>query len=271
MRSNQLSLVMAFIITLALSAILSVGAVDFLEERLFDTSAWTGWVLFVGFIALASLNLRKRLAGLPIISVRFWLRFHIIASSILFGVFWAHAGFWPMGFYEQILTALIYVLFVGGFVGLVLQKVLPVRLNQIGLEVVYEEIPTRIHSIQKEITNYVRSVVIKNPNSVLSDHYFEVLAPFLSGPSNFWAHLIGGNAPKRWRMNKAASIDKYLDAQDQDDYEKILLLIDQKISLDSAYAHQSIMKYWLFFHVPLSAVTILLIFWHVFVVHLYVI
>lgn len=269
MKSDQLKSVGALIGVMVCASVLSIWLAAHFRAQMVNVSMWSGWILLVGFVLIALFNLRKRLPGLPLLPVRYWLNLHVFVGGALIGVFWAHSGLWPKGAYEQVLAGLVYALVVGGFIGFVLQKIMPLRLNQVGIEAVYEEIPARMAQIERTARAQVLDAVQSDPQSVLATHYSEVIAPYLRQPRHMLGHLMGGVSPRRWRQHQAMAIEKYLEGPSLDRFHQVLTLIDEKMQLDAAFAYQAVMKRWLLLHVPLSAVTLLLIFWHVLIVHVY--
>ena len=60
---------------------------------------------------------------------------------------------------------------------------------------------------------------------------------------------------------------RYLDEAESEYLAKIEDLVAQKDGLDYQYAHQSLLKYWLFVHVPLTYALLVLALLHLILVH----
>jgi hypothetical protein len=53
-------------------------------------------------------------------------------------------------------------------------------------------------------------------------------------------------------LNELEALDRYLSAEQRTVKESIGALIRTKDDLDYHHAHQAVLKYWLFIHIPLS-------------------
>jgi hypothetical protein len=237
-----------------------------------DPSVISGYVALGVMILLMLFNWRKKLSMLPIISARVWLVFHVLFGLLLLGLFWLHTGsVWPTGLYEQIIVALFYLVSVSGIIGYVLSTSIPSRLRHIGNEVIYERIPTEIYNLRESVKDEISLAVKNSGNETLAREYEESLAWFFARPRFFLSHLASTGKPNAWRLRKEQSLKPFLTSDEEIHFARVIELIGYKNQIDAHYANQSLLKSWLFLHLPLAAILLLFVGWHVLLVHLYVI
>ena len=122
--------------------IVSWGVYSVLEVSLRPTRFWSGWLLFLLVIALTIFNARKKLPFLPLGNATAWMEFHAYAGLFSVLVFLAHVGFEvPDGSLELLLAVFFALVSGSGIAGLLLSRLLPLRLANRGEVILFERIP----------------------------------------------------------------------------------------------------------------------------------
>lgn len=237
-----------------------------------ESSVTSGWVALSVMILLMLFNWRKKLSMLPIISARVWLIFHVLFGFLMLALFWLHTGsLWPTGLYEQIIATFFYLVSISGVVGYFLSISIPSRLRHIGNEIIYDRIPNEIYKIREIVKDEIALAVENSGNETLAREYQETLAWFFSRPRFFLSHISGSGKPRAWRLRKEQSLKPFLTGDEEEHFAKVIELMDHKNQIDAHYANQSLLKIWLFLHLPAAAILLLFVGWHVMLVHLYLV
>jgi hypothetical protein len=246
------------------------GAALHAERTLRDGSLITGYALFGLVLALALFNLRKRFIVLPLGTVRAWMSAHLVLGAIAVPLYFQHAGsLWPEGFYERALAASFYVVMASGAAGYALERLLPLRLTHLEFEVVYERIPTEIAALVERAEALVEKAARDTGSDTLGRYYTESLHWFFRRPRFLLSHLFGSGRSARWVRAHAQAARRYLNDAERGVLDQIEQLALRKAQLDAHYALQSVLKLWLFVHVPGAVFLVGLACWHLLVVHVY--
>ena len=200
-----------------------------------------------------------------------WLRLHVAGGFLAIALFWLHArSLWPTGAHRQALAGAFYLLSASGIVGWLLQRTYPRQLADTGLEIIYEHIPAEIARLRNAADQLVLDTTRDAGNDTLARHYMETLHWFFRRPRFFVNHaFFGGKHARAWVRQQCGVVRPYLGAVDRERLERLAALAEEKLQIDFHHAAQSIMKRWLLVHLPLAAVTTILVVWHVLLVHAY--
>jgi len=242
-----------------------------IEVKLGDASVFTGWFLFLLMFFLALFNLRKRLSMIPLGSAATWLKLHVAGGVLAVPLFYLHTGTWfPHGLYEQIMTVMFYLLTVNGILGYLVQKVYPTRLTQRSVEVIYERIPAELAQLRVQAEDLIMECARETSQETLASHYFNHFDWFFREPRFYFKHLVGSQEAEQWVRYQCATIKRYLSKEGLIYLDRLEALAETKNDIDFHFAGQGIMKIWLLFHIPLAMGLIILIAWHIFLVHVYI-
>ena len=207
---------------------------------------------------------------IPLGRASHWLGFHVVVGIVALGLFWLHTGtFWPTGLYEQALAGLVYLLTLSGLFGFLIQKVLPARITDSGVEVIYERAPAEIAMIRDDVEGTVQTATRETGSDVLARQYKSSWMWYFARPRFALASLFNSDKPESWIRGEAAAVRRYLNEAEQGHLDQILEAADYKRRVDLHYWSQGLMKRWLLVHVPLSAAFLLLAIWHMIVVLVY--
>jgi hypothetical protein len=240
------------------------------ERTLHDGSLITGYALFAVILALALFNLRKRLLVLPIGSVRAWMIAHGVLGALCLPLYLQHAGgLWPNGFYEQALAAAFYVVMLSGLAGYVFERTVPQRLVELEREVIYERIPSKLAALRERAEALVMEAVRETGSDTLGRYYAESLQWYFLRPRFLVSHLVGGARGGRWIAGHIGALRRYLNESERRFLDRVETLALRKNQLDAHYALQSVLKLWLFVHVPAAVLLVGLACWHLLIVNIY--
>ena len=239
--------------------------------RLGDPALVTGWWLFAVMLFLGAFNVRKKLSMLPLGNASTWLAWHVAGGFLTLALFWLHTGtFWPTGLYEQVLAALFYALNFSGIVGWLMQRVYPRHLSDTGVEIIYERIPAEVAQLREKAEALVLDCTRETNSDTLARHYLETLHWFFCKPRFFANHaLSGGKKARAWYRQQCDAVRLYLNEAERNFLDRLTLLAERKAEVDFHFAAQTLMKRWLLLHVPLTAAVMLLVVWHIVLVHIY--
>lgn len=237
-----------------------------------DPSILTGYLLLTLLIALALFAGRKRLSMVPLGRASVWMTVHVLLGLLAMGVFWLHSGtLWPVGLYEQVLATLFYIVIATGILGFMLQTVMPSRLTQSGREIIYERIPAEVARLRAAAQDVVLACTEETGGDPLARHYYEVLHWYFQRPRFFFSHAVGAMRANHWLQHNAAAAERYLNDKEMHYHRQLYALAEEKSSVDIHYAKQSLMKWWLFLHIPPAAALMVFAIWHLILVNVYAI
>ena len=230
----------------------------------------TGWALAVVILFLLIFNVRKRLSAFNLGLAKIWFALHVAFGFLTIAFFVIHAGvLWPIGLYEQLLSAGFWLVSLTGVVGTLITIYFPRRLTNTGLEIVYEKIPGEIFSLRASVEDILISCAKECRETTLQEHYSPTLAWYFRKPRFYWYYLIGGNADKAWLARHLGSVRRYLNTDEIGYLDQIQKLAERKSLIDEHFARQDIMKKWLLMHLPLSILVFAMSIWHVILIYSY--
>jgi len=262
-------LVLPLLFSAGLFAVLWIWKGRVINE-LGDPAIVTGWFLFAVILFLGAYNVRKKLAAFNVGPARAWLALHIAGGLLAVCIFLFHTGtLWPTGIYEQILATLFWIVTITGFFGVAVIVIYPRRLTDSGLEINYEEIPSKIYDIRERAEAEVVACTEKSGESTLADHYVDTMDWYFRRPRFYINYLVGGIGAEAWIRSHGDAVRRYLSADETPFLDRLLSLADEKTAIDRQYACQDIMRKWLVAHVPFSVALIGISVWHLILVHVY--
>jgi hypothetical protein len=230
----------------------------------------TGWCLFALIVYLTAYNARKKLAFLPLVSSRAWLRVHSWVGMLTAVVFLLHLRMrMPAGPFEAVLAALFVGVTLSGIAGWWLSKALPVRLTSAGGEVPYERIPVIRRALRERAESLVLAGIPVAGASTLADFYAARLSDFFKGPANFGPHLVGSSRTVNSLLADLGQVQRYLSEPEKKTAGELAALLREKDMLDLHWSMQLVLKGWLFVHIPLTYGMLLFIAVHILLVYAY--
>lgn len=239
------------------------------QGALWGTTFPTGYLLLGMVVVLAAYRLRKRW---PIFrrfgSGSAWLHFHIYVGLAAYGLFWVHVGFrWPTGTLEQVLATVFQLISLSGFYGLYISRTYPRKLTAIGNEVIFEQIPIQRRSLVKKAE--AMAVEVSTHSDILMTFVQGRLLPFLTQRRPLTYLLFPNGNRRRSLLAEVEALKRYLASEHQSRTASLKRLIQAKDDLDFHHALQGRLKGWLFIHVCLTAVLLVLSLVHTLLVHVF--
>jgi hypothetical protein len=239
-----------------------------LSASLHRTELLSGWLLFTALVLLATYNLRKKLSFIPLGSASTWLQIHVYTGWFAVFLFVLHlGGRWP----HSVLGILMTVLFLGvagsGVVGIFISRNFASRLTTRGGEVVYERIPSLRRNLREQAENLVMKSVSETETQTIARFYTSRLKTFFHGPRNFLLHLFESGSPWSKLDHELTNVERYLQGRELEILAELRELVRAKNTLDYHHALQSVLKYWLFVHIPATFGLMLLVLAHIVLVY----
>jgi len=240
------------------------------NNALYKTEFFSGWLILGLFLFLLLFNARKKLSFLPIGSSYSWAQMHVYGGYLIAFVFLLHIEFrLPSGVFDVLLASLFVIEIISGVVGIAMHRIIPKMLarSQLSDDIMYERIPGIRANLVNEIEELVTQSIVDNGSVAIPDFYKLRLQPYLKRPMDFWAHLFNARRVYvKWGARFEA-LHRFLNDNELETLVKIRELTMAKIDLDARYAKQSILKRWLFLHIPLSYSLLLFVLVHVTLVY----
>jgi hypothetical protein len=230
----------------------------------------TGWVLLAVILLLTLYNARKRVPFLPALSSQSWLQFHIYAGLLTGVLFVVHVGYRiPTGWFQGVLAWIYLLVMASGFFGLFISRKIPKRLTTFGGEVLFERIGSIRTQLKEQAQKLALQSVGQSKSGTIADFYLRELNWFFDGVKNLPEHLMEVHSPVNRLLTRISEVNRYLNQEERATMEEITRLVRQKNGLDYHYAHQLLLKTWLFVHIPLTYALLLFTLAHVIIVFAY--
>lgn len=230
----------------------------------------SGWVLVGLMLFLTAYNLRKKLDFLPALaSSRHWLWAHLIGGYLSLGAFVLHVGLrLPEGPLETVLWAQFLLVIASGVFGHYASRRFPPLLADRGQEVLYERIPALIRARRERIEALMVEVA-RAGDSPLPDFYQQRVAPYFAGPCHALSHLLESRRPVEELLRGVAVLERVAGPGEREALLELREAIEAKSDADYHWAHQTVLKVWLFGHVPLAYSLLLVMGVHVVLAYAY--
>ncbi len=232
-------------------------------------SAWGltyGWIAASLMVGAALYGMRRRMLAVNLGRSQMWVQFHVYGGALFMLLVLMHSAFKvPSGQLAWWLWALSLWVTISGIVGVLLQKWIP-RLLASGLavEVVYERIPELVNQIRAKAEELLDSCT-----DAVRDFYSKSVAPSLVAPQPrimYYFDITGGIHS---RIKEFRYIGQFLSGQDKKALDELESMYKTKLELDAHYTLQKALRWWLYLHVPVSIVLVLLLVLHVYAVVFY--
>ena len=134
----------------------------------------------------------------------------------------------------------------------------------------YSQIPEAVNQLKTQAEDLILEVNKKTGHETLARHYLETLQWFFQKPRFVLSHIYGGRQADQWLSQQFVTVNRYLDKTEKDYSARLEQLSRKKLDVDFNYAIQSLLKYWLLIHIPLSAALIVMSLWHLLLVNIYI-
>ncbi len=195
-----------------------------------------------------------------------WVQFHVYGGTIFLLLVFMHSGFQvPSGGVTWWLWFLSIWITASGLLGVTLQKWIPrILTSGLTVEVVYERIPELV----SQIRDRAEEVALAATDPV-RDFYQKNVAAALAAPQSrliYYFDITGGGHS---RARQFEYLRRVLSSDDRKNLDRIESIYKTKLELDAHYTLQKALRWWLYAHVPVSLMLLVLLAVHLFSVFYY--
>ena len=146
---------------------------------------------------------------------------------------------------------------------------IPGQLARVGEEVIYERIPLYRRRLQNQARALAMDSVAVAGNTTVADFYASRLYDFFEA-SRGWQYLLRPSSKSRKSLlREMHDLRRYLSPDERGLFEKLFALVRKKDDLDFHAARQGFLKGWVFVHIALTYVLLLLALLHGLAAHVY--
>jgi hypothetical protein len=217
-------------------------------------------------------KIKKKLSPFVLLgSSKNWRCFHIYSGIGIGFIFLFHVNFQlPVGFFSNVLFYVVAGFMIFSFVGLFLQKWVPLRLSGLDRDVIYEKVPTIVNQLRKRVHTLLYSFKNSGPVSItLTEFCEQEVFPFLKGPFSQIPLFFSENTSGSWNSLKFDSVAPFLNVHEKELLQEIRTICQEKNQLDIHYSHQWILRSWLWLHIIFSALLVILVSYHIIFILIY--
>ncbi len=226
------------------------------------------------FIFAALLGMRKKLPFLPVGNVQRWLRAHIWLTLLTIPLILLHSGFRLGSPMTTTLMVLYAIVMVSGIYGLILQNKLPMMMKEsLPSEIVFEQIPNvraQLCAAAEKLQRSLKQQAMSGSVVVATDiSQEEVLGGFIEQRLIPYLRARRGEKHRLGHEREADEIFRHLKLRVDEVYrprvDEMRRWCEERRLTDTEVRMQHWLHGWLFVHVPLSFLLLLMTVWHAFV------
>ncbi len=222
-----------------------------------------GWLAAVFMYAASFYAVRRRMLDRGLGRSKVWLQFHLYGGTLSAIFVLMHTGFsLPSGVMNWGLWLLSMWITVSGLFGVLLQRWIPeVLASGLSVEAIYERIPQLVDQVREKSRQIVEAC-----SDPVKDFYRVNIAPALTAPTHrliFFLDVTGGIQSQ---LGQFDYLRRVLPPDEKERLHDLQQLYRTKLELDAHYTLQKPLRWWLYTHVPLSLVLLVLILLHIYVV-----
>ena len=160
-----------------------------------------------------------------------------------------------------------FALTVSGFIGIGTERQFARHLRDRGEPVLFDRINRFCAELAIESEELARRSTVELGSSLLADFYCDRIVPLMGRPRYFWLHLLGTRTPVERLLRDLRDLERYLNPKGLETLRALEDRVVAKDNLDRQHALGSIMRLWLFVHVPLAYGVLVLIALHIVLVY----
>jgi hypothetical protein len=221
-------------------------------------------------VGAALLALRRRMTRFALArglgNARVWLQFHLYGGALFLLLTFMHSGFHqPRGILTWWLWFLSIYVTASGIIGVLLQKWIPKILTSgLAIEVVYERIPELIREISDNANALAQTCA-----EPVKDFFKKNVALALAAPQPRLIYCLDITGGIQSRLRRFEYVRRLLASDEKEKLNKLEAFYKTKLEIDAHYTLQQILRWWLYTHVPVSLVLLVLLALHLFAVLYY--
>ncbi|MDH3253321.1 MAG: hypothetical protein OEM41_11050 [Ignavibacteria bacterium] len=256
-----------FVFTIVLAVV--AYAVNGIVSEIQSGNAWGltyGVIAAVLMVGAALYGARRRLMRYHLGRSSVWVQYHVYGGTLFMLMVFMHSGFHlPTGTLAWFLWTLSIWITISGLLGVLLQKTIPKVLSSgLSIEVVYERIPELVDQIRERATSLMESCTDPVRNFYEKNIHRRLLAPRIR--PIYYIDITGGIQS---RMRQFDYLRQFLSHDEQQSLDRLRALYRTKLELDAHYTLQRVLRVWLYLHVPVSLVLLILVGVHLYSVFYY--
>ena len=235
------------------------------KAQLVNPAITSGWFLLGSFLILCGYGARKKVPFLPIGKTSDWLQLHLGFGVISAWLFLEHVGYrFPTGIFETHLYLLYALLLLSGFFGWVVMRSLPESLRADGREQNPLRIPDELAVMTQECDDWIAGLKSGELSAEMTSSYLEVIRPYLCSGCGFFPSRIHPEfGVPRSPISRLQTYESPTVLFSSEPFLPVHRMIREKATLDLHRVRQRWMRGWLFVHVPVTGVMILMVILHV--------
>jgi len=220
-------------------------------------------ILMVGDVLYA---VRRRMLKYDLGNSKTWVQFHVYGGTLFAVLVLMHSGFrWPVGLMNWVLWSLSLWVTLSGLFGVFLQRWIPTILSSgLSVEVVYERIPELVDQVR-----ICAEKVVEECTDTVKDFYKMNLAGALVAPQSKAIYFVDVTGGIRTMLRTFEYIRPLLTLEEKGKLERLEGMYKTKLELDAHFTIQRPLRWWLYTHVPVSLMLVLLVALHLYVVSVY--
>jgi len=217
-----------------------------------------------------AISIRRRSMNLaarrPLGRSSVWLQFHLYGGTLALVLVFMHSGFRiPTGSLNWWLWFLSIWVVISGLFGVALQKVIPRILSSaLAVEVVYERIPELVGEISKDCKKLAEKC-----SEPVRLFYSKSLETVLASPEPKFIYCIDITGGIQSRIREFDFLRRVLSSDEREKLDQLESLVKTKFEIDAQYTLQRALRWWLYTHVPVSLLLLVMIGLHLYTVWYY--
>ncbi len=195
-----------------------------------------------------------------------WVQFHLYAGTLAMILVLMHSRFRiPTGALNWWLWFLSILVTASGLAGVLIQKVVPrVLASGLTIEVLYDRIPDLVKQIREGTEKLIATC-----SEPIQDFYRRNLAPGLATPQQRLIYYVDITGGIQSRLRQFEYLRKVLSSEEKEKLDQLESMYRTKLEIDAHYSLQKVLRWWLYTHIPVSLVLLVLILIHLYAVLLY--
>ena len=195
-----------------------------------------------------------------------WLQFHLYGGTLSFLLVLMHSGFHiPTGMMNWWLWFLSMWVTLSGLIGVLIQKIVPRMLSSaLSIEVLYDRIPELVGQIKESAEKLVETCT-----EPIKDFYRKNVAAALVLPQSRAIYYVDITGGIQSRIRQFEYLRRVLSVDEKEKLDKLESMYKIKLEIDAHYTLQKALRWWLYSHVPISLVLLVLIVFHLYAVLYY--
>ena len=242
-------------------------------NRLLSTPhPYTVWGIAYGAVATVLMlgagiwGVRRRMLRMAPARSQAWVQFHVYGGTLFLLLVLMHTGFrLPTGTLTWWLFIFAIWIALSGFIGVTLQKTIPrILTSGLSLEVNYNRIPELIDDVRQK-----SEALVETCPEAVQDFYAKNLAPAMSKPNPRFIYFLDITGGIQSSLKQFEYLRRFLNTEEKEKLNQLQAYYKAKLEMDAHYTLQRALRIWLYFHLPVSLILLLLLGMHLYSVFYY--